>query len=99
MSDTTEDARRNEAASTVGSFEFKGETFTVPLEYADYSLDFIEAVADGRPLAVQARELLGPEQWERVRALRLSGRDLEELYAGIKSAEGVALGNSEPSSD
>lgn len=95
MSDTP---LKSEAAGTTAEFEFNGETFTVPLEYDDFPLSYIEAAVDGRPLAVQARELLGPVQWERVRAMNLTGRNLQELSDAISDAAGIDSGESTPSS-
>lgn len=95
----SETARKTEAeGASTATFEFRGESFTVPLEYDDYSLEFIEAASDGKPLAIQARELLGPEQWSRVRAMGLSGRDLQPLFAAIEGAVGLDSGNSQASS-
>jgi hypothetical protein len=81
------------------SFEFKGETFTVPLEYADMPLAYIEAASEGAPLAIQARELLGPEQWARVRAMNLTGRGLNELSDAINAVMGTDEGEEPASSD
>lgn len=92
------EARKNETTSPTATFEFRGEEFTVPLSYDDYSLEFIEAAADGKPLAIQARELLGHDQWSRVRSLGLKGADLNELFEAIEAAEGLASGNSAASS-
>ena len=96
-----EDALRAEAApdSATAEFEFRGEKFTFPRDYADQPLDFIEAVADLLPLAIQARALLGPDQWERVRAMRLKGSDFDEMSDAIQSAMGISSGNSTASSD
>jgi hypothetical protein len=94
-----EAALKAEAAGNTADVEFKGETFTIPLEYDDFPLSYIEAAVDGRPLAVQARELLGAEQWERVRALNLTGRGLQELSDAISDAAGLDSGNSPASSD
>ena len=89
---------RNEANGSTATFEWKGESFTVPLEYDDYPLDFIEAVADGRSGPVQMRALLGPEQWATVRGMNPKGRDLNELQEVIQGATGLSEGNSEASS-
>ena len=91
------DPREAEAKSGTASFDFRGEAFTVPLEFDDYPLSYIEAASDGAPLAVQARELLGAEQWAKVRAMNLTGRDLRELEKGIAGAMGVDEGE-EPAS-
>ena len=41
---------RNEANGLPGSFEFRGESFTIPTEYADYPLSYIEAAVDDIPV-------------------------------------------------
>lgn len=95
----TEDALRAEVAGPTASFEFHGETFTVPLEYPDMPLGYIEAASEGAPLAIQARELLGAEQWARIRAMGLKGRDLAELHEAVEAAMGATSGESPASSD
>jgi hypothetical protein len=98
MSDT-ETNLRNEANGTDATFEFRGETFVIPTEYDDLPLSYIEAATDGKPSAIQARELLGPEQWAKVQAMGLKGRDIEGLVDSINKATGITSGNSEASSD
>jgi hypothetical protein len=95
----SEEARKAEASGKSVTFEFRGESFDMPTEYDDYPLSYIEAVLDGKPLAIQAREILGPEQWAKVRGMGLTGRGLEELGETMQSAAGVSPGNSEASSD
>lgn len=95
----SEEARKAEAAGSTATFEFRGESFEVPLEYDDYPLGYIEAASEGQPLAIQAREILGSEQWAKVRAMNLKGRDLSELETAIKGATGLSSGNSKASSD
>jgi hypothetical protein len=93
------DPREAEATSDgTTSFDFRGEKFTVPLEYADMPLSYLEAASDGKGLAVQARELLGPEQWAKVRAMSLTGRGLDELSDAINKAMGTDEGEDKPSS-
>lgn len=92
------DPREAEATTGTASFDFRGETFTVPLEYADMPLAYIEAASDGKGLAVQARELLGPDQWAKVRGMGLTGRGLDELSAAINKAMGTDEGEDTPSS-
>ena len=93
------DPRESEAQGSDASFQFHGETFTVPLAFDDYPLSYIEAASEGAPLAIQARELLGPEQWARVRAMNLTGRDLRALEDAISGAMGTTEGEEEASSD
>ena len=98
MSENHETNLRNEANGSTATFEWRGESFTVPLEYDDFPVEFIEAVADGRPGPVQTRALLGPEQWQIVRRMNPKGRDLNELQEVIQGATGLSEGNSEASS-
>jgi hypothetical protein len=93
------DPREAEATTGTASFNFRGEAFTVPLEYADMPLSYLEAASDGKGLAVQARELLGPEQWAKVRAMNLTGRGLDELSDAINKAMGTDEGEEPASSD
>lgn len=92
------DPREVEAKGKAGSVEFRGLTLTFPIEYDDYPLSFIEAAAEGASGAIQARELLGPEQWSKVRALNLKGRDLNELVKVIDGVQGTDAGEDEASS-
>jgi hypothetical protein len=99
MSNTEAALRAEASGDSTAEFEFRGEKFTVPLEYADYPVSYIEAASEGAGVAIQARELLGPEQWARIRAMGLTGRGLDELEAAIKSTNGIDSGNSPASSD
>lgn len=94
----SEEARKAEANGLPATFEFRGESFEMPLEYEDYPLSYIEAASEAKPLAIQARELLGPEQWARVRAMDLKGRDVTELFDVMQTAAGLSSGNSRASS-
>jgi hypothetical protein len=93
------EARESEAAGNTITVKFRGESFVVPTEYVDYPLAFIEAVGDDKPAAIQLRELLGPEQWEKVRAMGCTGRDINELTNLVSDARGIDAGNSPASSD
>lgn len=92
------DPREAEATGRTATVNFRGETFTFPVEYADYPLSFIEAVSDGRAAAIQSRELLGPEQWAKVRGMGLHGRDLEALTDALNEAMGTDEGEDTASS-
>jgi hypothetical protein len=92
------DPREAEAKTGSATFEFKGETFTVPLEFDDYPIGYIEAASDGLPLVIQARELLGPDQWARMRPLLSVGRDMRAVEKAISDAMGVDEGESPASS-
>jgi hypothetical protein len=96
----SEAARKAEAnGEPTATVEFRGETFTVPLEYDDLSIDFTEALEDGRSVGV-VRGALGPAQWRVVKAMNLKNRDLGELSDAIAEAMGFTdAGNSKASSD
>src|SRR5690349_16978699 len=84
---------------TTAKVEFRGETFTVPTEYDDFSIDFVEALEDGRTVGI-VRGALGPAQWRVVKAMDLKARDLAPLAEVIAQAMGFAdAGNSTASSD
>lgn len=91
------DPREAEAKGR-GSIEFRGLTLTFTTSYADHPLGFIEAVAAGDDPVIQLRELLGPEQWSRVRSLNLRGSDVNELVKAIDSALGSDAGEDTASS-
>jgi hypothetical protein len=94
----SEAARKAEANGGQGEVEFRGQKFTVPLEYDDYSLDFIEALEDGRTVGI-VRGALGPGQWRIVKAMDLTARDLGPLADSIAEAMGFTdAGNSTASS-
>lgn len=90
--------RKAETQGSTATFTFREVEFTVPLEFDDYPLGFIEAASDGKPLAIQAREILGPEQWAKVHALNLKGRDLKPLFDALDEALGTDAGEDTPSS-
>lgn len=93
----TETARKAEANGQQATLEFRGETFSVPTEYDDLSVDFLEALEDGKSVGI-IRGALGPEQWQVVKAMQLKARDLAELGDRIAAAMGFSAGNSEASS-
>ena len=97
MSDDTRKAEaRGDSTATV---EFRGHTFTIPTEYDDFSVDFVEALEDGKTLSM-VRGALGPRQWQTVKAMRLKTRELAPLADDIAKAMGFGdAGNSAASSD
>lgn len=95
MSDPRQAEARGESTATL---EFRGETFTVPTEYDDFSLDFIEALEDGRTIGI-VRGALGDAQWRVVKSMDLKARDLAPLADAIAAAMGFTdAGNSTASS-
>lgn len=92
------DPRKDEATSGVAEFEFRGETFSVELDQAEWSVDFIEALEEDRAVGI-VKGALGPEQWARVRPLVPKVRDLNELSTLIAEALGFkSVGESRASS-
>lgn len=92
------DPVKTEAQSDVGTFEFRGETFTVPLERVKWSVDLIESLEEGKAVG-SVRGALGPAQWRTVRAMELNMGELGELSLLIAEAMGFSdAGESAPSS-
>ena len=94
----SEAARKAEAGGNVGTVEFRGHTFTVPLEHDDFTVDFLESVEDGKTIGI-VRGALGPNQWRTVKAMGLTARELTPLMEGIAEAMGFTMGNSGASTD
>lgn len=92
----SEAARTSEAAGEFGKVEFRGHTFTVPLEHDDFTVDFLESVEEGKTIGI-VRGALGPQQWRTVKAMGLTARELSPLVDGIAEAMGFTAGNSEAS--
>jgi hypothetical protein len=83
------DAREAEATGQPGSFEFRGETFTVSRNRDEWTLDFLESVEEGKSVGI-IRGALGPDQWRSVRAMGLTVKDANELSDLIAQAMGFA---------
>ena len=82
------DTRKAEAhGDTTATIEFHGETFTVHTEPDDFSVDFMEALEDGRVLGM-VRGALGPDQWRTVKAMQLTLKELRPLADEIAVAMG-----------
>jgi hypothetical protein len=81
------DPREVEATASTNTVEFRGETFTVPLERSDWSVDMVESLEEGKAVGT-VRGALGPDQWRTVRAMNLKVRDLAELSDLIARAMG-----------
>lgn len=93
----SEAARKAEANGEPGKVEFRGQTFTVPTEHDDYTVDFLESLEDGKTIGI-IRGALGPQQWYVVKSMNLTARELSPLVDGIAEAMGFTAGNSEASS-
>ena len=92
------DAREAEATNQPGSFEFRGETFTVSRNRDEWTLDFLESMEEGKAVGI-IRGALGPDQWRVVRSMDLRVKDADELSDLIAKAMGFGgVGESEASS-
>lgn len=91
------DPRVTEATQTHGTFEFRGHEFKVPLDRDEWSLDFLEAIEDGKA-AGTVRGALGAEQWQTVKGLDLKVKDLAELGDKIAAVLGFGSPGESPAS-
>jgi hypothetical protein len=97
MSNETRKAEAN--GETTATVEFRGETFTVSTEAADFSVDFVEALEDGKDVSM-VRGALGPDQWRKVKAMRLTVKELGPFADQIAAAMGFGKpGESTASTD
>ena len=81
------DAREAEAAGLPGSFEFRGETFTVSRDRDEWTLDFLESIEEGKSVGI-IRGALGSDQWRTVKGMNLTVKDAGELSDLIAKAMG-----------
>lgn len=95
-----EQARKAEAnGAKTATVQFRGSTFTIPLEYDDFSVDLIESLEEGKVVGI-IRGALGRQQWAQVRNMQLRIRDLTPLMDEITRAMGFTdAGESQASSD
>lgn len=94
----TEDAREAEATGKPGTFEFRGEKFTVSRERDEWTLDFLESMEEGKSVGI-IRGALGPQQWRVVKGMDLTVKDADELSDLIAKAMGFGdAGESQASS-
>lgn len=94
------ETRKAEArGETTATLEFRGETFTISTEQDDWSVDFIEAMEDGKIIGM-VRGALGPAQWRTVQGMRLTLKELRPFADDIARAMGFGdAGESAASSD
>jgi hypothetical protein len=91
--------RKDEAQGKTAKVEFRGQTFEVPREYDDWSVDLMESLEEGKAVGI-VRGALGSRQWRVVKAMDLRNRDLGELSDAIAVALGFgSVGESGASSD
>jgi len=100
MSNSPNEARKEEAdQKTTATVEFRGQKFEIPREQADWSLDLLEALEDGRNIAT-LRAAFGPRQWAVVKSMGLMAPEVDELAEAISVALGFkSMGESPSSSD
>lgn len=91
------DPREAEANGSTNTVEFRGETFTVPLERDDWSVDFVESIEEGKAVGI-VRGALGPDQWRTVKAMSLNMRELGELSELVAKAMGFGDAGESPAS-
>lgn len=92
------DPREAEADGSTAEFTFRDQTFTVPLVKAEWSVDLLESLEEGKAVG-SVRGALGPNQWRMVRGMNLNIRELGELSELIAKAMGFGdVGESEASS-
>ena len=91
------DPREAEANGSTNTVEFRGETFTVPLERDDWSVDFVESIEEGKAVGI-VRGALGPDQWRTVKAWGLNMRELGELSELVAAAMGFGDAGESPAS-
>ena len=93
------EARKSEAKSETATIEWREHTFEVEREFDDWSLALVEALEEGRSVAI-IREALGPAQWSVVKSESPKVRDITGLADDIANALGFgSSGESAPSSD
>jgi hypothetical protein len=94
------DSRKEEAAgATTAPVEFRGTTFTVPRNYDDWTVDFLESIEEGKVVGI-VRGALGPVQWRTVKGMNLTIGQLQPFADAIAAAMGFGSpGESQDSSD
>lgn len=93
------EARKSEAKNEAATIVWRDHTFTVDREFDDWSLALVEALEEGRSVAI-IREALGPAQWASVKSESPKVRDITGLADDIANALGFgSTGESAPSSD
>jgi len=94
MSDPRQDEAKDATTATV---EFNGDTFTVPRNYDDWTVDFLESIEEGKVIGI-VRGALGPAQWGRVRRMNLTMKQLQPFADDIATAMGFGSSGESPAS-
>lgn len=93
------ETRKDEAQNKTGIVEWRDQKFEVSREYADWTVDFLESLEEGKAVGI-VRGALGQQQWRTVRGLNLKVSELNELSDLIAKAMGFgSSGESQTSSD
>jgi hypothetical protein len=93
------EARKSEAVGEKATIQWREHTFEVERDFDDWTLALVEALEEGRSVAI-IREALGPAQWSVVKAEAPRIRDITGLADDIAHALGFgSAGESAPSSD
>ena len=92
------ETRKAEAAGEkTAEVVFREHTFTVSVDYDEWSVDFVESLEEGKSVGI-CRGALGPAQWRKVRAMGLKMKDLSDLADAIASALGFGDSGNSPAS-
>ena len=94
MSDPRQDEAKDATTATV---EFRGDTFTVPRSYDDWTVDFLESIEEGKVIGI-VRGALGPAQWRRVKGMNLTMKQLQPFADDIAAAMGFGSPGESPAS-
>ena len=82
------ETRKAEArGETTATIEFRGESFVVSTEPEDFTVEFVEALEDGKTIGM-IRGALGPAQWREVKAMNLTVKELRPFADDIATAMG-----------
>lgn len=84
MSDPREAEAKDETTAPV---EFRGQTFEVPRNYDDWTVDFLESIEEGKVIGI-VRGALGPAQWRVVKGMNLTMKQLQPFADDIAAAMG-----------
>jgi hypothetical protein len=90
-------ARQKEAAAEPAKVEWRGHTFEVSRAYADWSVDLVESLEEGKSVGI-VRGAIGPDHWRTVKAMNLKMSDLDELSEAIATAMGFGSAGESPAS-
>lgn len=67
--------------------KWRGNDFTIPTEYDEWTVDFLESLEEGKSVGI-VRGALGPQQWAVVKQMNLKVGELGDLASAITAALG-----------